>query len=63
MNVGIYRICRIHKIYGPQDLGTVNDSTTRGVCEVTGLDFDLIVRVELIESGPGQLNRDLPTSN
>ena len=51
------------KFTAPQDLDTVNDSTTRGVSEVTGLDFDLIGGVELIEWGAGQLNRDLPSSN
>ena len=55
------------KFTAAQDLDTVNDSTTRGVSEVTGLDFDLIWRVELIESGSGgggggQLNRDLRLS-
>ena len=45
------------KIYSSPDLGSVNDSTTREVSKVTGLDFDLIAAaVELIES---ELNRDL----
>ena len=45
-----------------EDLGTVNGSTTRGPWG-DGTWFRSDGWVELIESGPGQINRDLPESN